>query len=84
MSLLIIYKLPKKLAITFDAVLFYQLKRGLYLSTKGSKRKVSEYALVHSNEGTFMNVKSPHPKKIPFRMSSGGHGEDNIKLINKY
>lgn len=59
-------------------------RSGLYLSTKGSRRKVSEYALVHSNEGTFMNVKSPNPKRSPFRMASGGHGEDNIKLLNKY
>lgn len=59
-------------------------RSGLYLGTKGSKRKVSDYALVHSNEGTFMNVKSPQPKQSPFRMRSGGHGEDNIKLLNKY
>lgn len=59
-------------------------RSGLYLNTKGSRRKVSEYALVHSNEGTFMNVKSPNPKKSPFRMLNGGHGEDNIKLLNKY
>ena len=59
-------------------------RSGLYLSTKGSRRKISEFALVHSNEGTFMNVKSPKPKKSPFRMKSGGHGEDNIKLLKKY
>ncbi len=59
-------------------------RSGLYLNTKGSRRKVSEFALVHSNEGTFMNVKSLQPKKSPFRMKSGGHGEDNIKLLKKY
>ena len=59
-------------------------KSGLYLNTKGSSRRVSDFALVHSNEGTFMNVKSLNPKKSPFRMASGGHGEDNIKLLNKY
>lgn len=59
-------------------------RSGLYLNTSGSKRKVSEYALVHSNEGTFKNVNSPNPKKSPFRMVSGGHGEDNIKLLKKY
>lgn len=59
-------------------------RSGLYLNTNGSKRKVSDYTLVHSNEGTFKNVKSPNPKKRPFRMASGGHGEDNIKLLKKY
>lgn len=59
-------------------------RSGLYLNTNGSKRKVSEYALVHSNEGTFKNVNSPNPNKSPFRMVSGGHGEDNIKLLKKY
>lgn len=59
-------------------------RSGLYLNTNGSRRKVSEFALVHSNEGTFMNVKSSNPKKSPFRMASGGHGEDNLKLLNKY
>lgn len=59
-------------------------RSGLYLNTQGSKRKVSEYALVHSNEGTFKNINSPNSKKSPFRMVSGGHGEDNIKLLKKY
>lgn len=59
-------------------------RSGLYLNTKGSRRKVSEFALVHSNEGTFKNVNSRNPKRSPFRMKSGGHGEDNIKLLNKY
>lgn len=58
-------------------------RSGIY-NTNGSRRKVSEYALVHSNEGTFKNVNSPNPKRSPFRMASGGHGEDNIKLLNKY
>lgn len=59
-------------------------RSGLYLNTNGSNRRVSDFALVHSNEGTFMNVKSSNPKKSPFRMKSGGHGEDNIKLLKKY
>lgn len=59
-------------------------RSGLYLNTSGSKRKVSEYVLVHSNEGTFKNINSPNQKKSPFRMESGGHGEDNIKLLKKY
>ncbi len=28
-------------------------KSGRYLNTRGSGRSVSDYALVHSNEGTF-------------------------------
>lgn len=59
-------------------------RSGLYLNTKGSARNVSEFAEVHSNEGTFMNINTPQPKKSPFRMRSGGHGEDNIRLLNKY
>ena len=55
-------------------------RSGLYLNTHGSSRKVSDYALVHSDEGTFMNINS----KSPFRMKNGGHGEANIKLLNKY
>lgn len=59
-------------------------RSGRYLNTSGSRRTVSEFALVHSNEGTFKNVNSPNPKKSPFRMRSGGHGEENIRLLNKY
>ena len=59
-------------------------RSGLYLNTQGSRRKISEYALVHSSEGTFMNVNSKHPIKSPFRMVSGGHREDNIRLLKKY
>lgn len=55
-------------------------RSGLYLNTRGSRRKVSDYALVHSDEGTFMNINT----KSPFRMKNGGHGEANIKLLNKY
>lgn len=59
-------------------------RSGRYLNTNRSRRKVSEFALVYSDEGTFINVKSRQPKKSPFRMRSGGHGENNIKLLNKY
>lgn len=59
-------------------------RSGLYLNTQGSRRKISEYALVHSSEGTFMNVGPQKTKKSFFRMASGGHGEDNIQLLKKY
>lgn len=58
-------------------------RSGRYLSTKGSRTSVSEYARVHSDEGTFKNVGSKDPKS-PFRMESGGHGEANLRLLRKY
>ena len=50
-------------------------KAGRVLNTKGSERTISEYALVHSNEGTYMNINSKNPSKEPFRLQGGGHGE---------
>ena len=55
-------------------------KPGRYLNTKGSKGSMSEYALVHSNEGTFVY----DTYNGVLRLKSGGHGEDGIKLLNKY
>lgn len=55
---------------------------GCYFNTKGSNRKVSEFALVHSVEGKFVNV--GENKRAPIRMESGGHGQDNIDLLIKY
>ena len=59
-------------------------RSGLYLSTKGSRTSISDYALVHSNEGTFMNVGKNKQKNSEFRMKSGGHGQANIELLKKY
>ena len=50
-------------------------KTGRVLNTKGSEKTISEYALVHSNEGTYVNVNSKDKKKNPIRLKSGGHGE---------
>ena len=55
-------------------------KSGRYLNTQGAKNSLSEYAVVHSNEGTFIH----DLKNRVLRLKSGGHGEDNIKLLNKY
>lgn len=56
-------------------------KSGRYLNTKGSAKSVSEYALIHSSEGTFITNSK---KANPVRLKSGGHGEKNIKLLNKH
>jgi hypothetical protein len=41
---------------------------------------MSEFAVVHSNEGTF----TYDTYNGVLRLKSGGHGEDGIKLLNKY
>ncbi|MBR6133834.1 MAG: EndoU domain-containing protein [Bacilli bacterium] len=56
-------------------------KSGRYLNTKGSAKSVSDYALVHSSEGTFT---IPSKKNDELRLKSGGHGEKAIQLLNKY
>ena len=59
-------------------------KTGRVLNTKGSERTISEYALVHSNEGTYVNVNSKDKKKNPIRLKSGGHGEATFKILKKH
>lgn len=54
---------------------------GRYLNTQGSKRKVSDFALVHSSEGKFTRPSHPRDR---LRLVSGGHGEANIKLLEKH
>lgn len=56
-------------------------KSGRYLNTKGSGRSVSNFALVHSNEGTFTK---PMHKKDRLRLKSGGHGQKGMDLLNKH
>ena len=58
-------------------------RTGRILNTKGSRRTISEYALVHSNEGTYINVNSKDKKKNPVRLESGGHGEASFKILKK-
>lgn len=55
-------------------------KSGRYLNTEGSGRSVSDFALVHSNEGTF--TYSPTTGKIS-KLKSGGHGQDGIDILIK-
>lgn len=56
-------------------------KAGRILSSKGSGRTVSEYAIVHSNEGTFTK---PRKKGDKLRLKSGGHGQKGMDLLDKY
>ena len=61
-------------------------KSGRYLNTNGSRKSVSDYALVHSNEGTFgwknIHINGKPAKKI--RLASGGHGQYGMDLLDKY
>lgn len=54
-------------------------KSGRYLSTKGGGRSVSDYAAVHSLEGTFTYDNQGHIS----RMKSGGHGQENMEILDK-
>lgn len=56
-------------------------KSGRYLNTRGSGKSVSDFALVHSNEGTFTK---PTRKNERLRLKSGGHGQDGMALLDKY
>ena len=61
-------------------------KSGRYLNTKGSGRSVSDFALVHSNEGTFRWRLVREGKKIynKIRLESGCHGQKGMDLLDKY
>lgn len=56
-------------------------KNGRYLNTKGSGRSVSDFALVHSNEGKYTK---PMRKKDRLRLVSGGHGQAGMEQLDKY
>lgn len=55
-------------------------KSGRYLNTKGSGTSVSDFALVHSSEGTFSYTSKGHHVS---KLLSGGHGQAGIKLLEK-
>ena len=61
-------------------------KCGRYLNTRGSGRSVSDFALVHSNEGTFRWRQTHiHGKPVKqIRLDGGGHGQQGIDLLDKY
>lgn len=56
-------------------------KNGRYMNTKGSGRSVSEFALVHSNEGKYTK---PSRKGERLRLASGGHGQTGMNQLDKY
>lgn len=59
---------------------------GRYLNTYGTGRSVSDFALVHSNEGSFIRtqVRVDGKTKIQLRLNSGGHGQKGMDLLDKY
>lgn len=61
-------------------------KSGRYLNTKGSGRSVSDFALVHSSEGTFKwrLVKNNGIAAKKIRLASGGHSQKGMDLLDKY
>lgn len=54
---------------------------GRYINTKGSGHTPSDYAVIHSNEGTYNR---PSGKGSRLRLVSGGHGEAGLKQLRKY
>ena len=56
-------------------------KNGRYLNTKGSGRSVSDFALVHSDEGKYTK---PSRKGDKLRLVSGGHGQMGMDQLDKY
>ena len=56
-------------------------KNGRYLNTKGSGRSVSDFALVHSDEGKYTK---PSRKGDRVRLVSGGHGQTGMDQLDKY
>ena len=53
-------------------------KSGRYLNTKGSGTSPSHFAIVHSNEGTYVRGSKG------FRLASGGHGQTGMNELDKY
>ena len=56
-------------------------KNGRYLNTKGSGRSVSDFDLVHSDEGKYTK---PSRKGDKLRLVSGGHGQTGMDQLDKY
>ena len=61
-------------------------RSGKYLNTAGSARKVSDYAAVHSNEGTFTQEQYKDRGKVHkrLRLHSGCHGQKGLELLDKH
>lgn len=56
------------------------------MNTKGSGHYPSDFAVVHSDEGRFVQSQVRENGKITFklRLLSGGHGQNGLKLLNKH
>lgn len=52
---------------------------GIYYTSHGSK-KIHHNAIRHSMEGEYTKDKHGHPQ----RLKSGGHGQDSMKVMDKY
>ncbi|MEY8381493.1 EndoU domain-containing protein [Ileibacterium valens] len=63
---------------------------GRYMNTQGSGRTVSDFALVHSNEGDFSFPEGREKKRRKkvgeklIRLKNGGHGQTGMNLLDKY
>ncbi len=56
-------------------------KPGRDLNTHGNGRRVSAFALVHSDEGLFTKPSKPTDS---LRLKRGGHGQNGMNLLDKY
>ena len=56
-------------------------KPGRNLNTRGNGRKISDFALVHSDEGTLIWSYKPLNR---LRMMSGGHGQKGMDLLDRH
>lgn len=54
---------------------------GRNLNTQGSGRRVSDFALVHSDEGTLIWSYKPLNR---LRLMSGGHGQKGMDLLDRH
>ncbi len=61
-------------------------RSGRYLNTKGSGRSVSDFAIVHSDEGDFIRkqIRVDGKPTIQLRLGNGGHGQKGMDLLDKY
>lgn len=61
-------------------------KNGRYLNTKGSGYSVSDFALVHSSEGSFTQsqLRVKGKIEIKLRLNNGGHSQKGMDLLEKY
>ena len=56
-------------------------KSGRNINTKGSGRSASDFAVVHSNEGSYRWTTG---KNNHIRLDSGGHGQTGLNELQKY